>query len=65
MKRAKGISRGAYEAEREFAALVRRMKHAEQDDNEIVRRDGRRQVLALVALSIVAALLAQVIRGAL
>lgn len=60
-------SKAARRADAEFEALARRKlaELAAELDGPIERRDARRLVLAIVALSIVAALLAQVALGAL
>lgn len=59
------ISKSARRAEEEFAAQIRRLRHELSAEQPIERRDTRRRVLALIALTIIVALLAQIAAGAL
>lgn len=54
-REARGISRAAAQAEREFAHAAARLR-VRLNARPIVRRDGRRRVLAAVALIAVALL---------
>jgi hypothetical protein len=65
-RRARGISKAAERAEREFAAQCARVRYvAEVDlDQPIVRRDSRRRVLALIGLVLAAAVLTTFLVGA-